>query len=79
MAANPEAAILLLGMGYDSLSVSVGALPRIKWLIRNIEQAQARDLYHQVMEMDDPVHIRHLLQQTLVDTGLGGLVRPGKT
>ena len=78
MAADPEAVILLLGMGYDALSVSVGALPRIKWVIRNIEQARARDLFQQAMDMDESAQIRSMLQKTLVDAGLGGLVRPGK-
>jgi phosphotransferase system enzyme I (PtsP) len=79
MAADPEAVILLLGMDYDSLSVSVAAIPRIKWVIRSIEQARARDLYLQVMEMEDSGEIRALLQKTLLDAGLGGLVRPGKS
>lgn len=79
MAADPEAVILLLGMDYDSLSVSVSAIPRIKWVIRSIEQARARDLYLQVMEMEDSGEICALLQKTLLNTGLGGLVRPGKS
>jgi len=79
MAADPEAVILLLGMDYDSLSVSIAAIPRIKWVIRSIEHARARDLYLQVMEIEDPGEIRALLQKTLLDAGLGGLVRPGKS
>jgi len=42
MASEPLPAFLLLGLGYDTLSVSPPALPFIKWLIRQVTTAQAR-------------------------------------
>lgn len=42
MASEPIYAFLLLGLGYDTLSVAPPALPFIKWLIRQVTTAQAR-------------------------------------
>jgi phosphoenolpyruvate-protein phosphotransferase (PTS system enzyme I) len=43
MASEPLSAVLLLGLGYDRLSVSPPALPLVKWLIRTVpEPAAAR-------------------------------------
>ena len=41
MAADPLAVVLLLGMGIESLSLSAHAIPRIKYLIREISQKEA--------------------------------------
>ncbi|MCL4316069.1 MAG: phosphoenolpyruvate-protein phosphotransferase PtsP, partial [Gammaproteobacteria bacterium] len=41
MAGDPAAALLLLGMGVDSLSMSVASLPRVKWMIRNFSRGEA--------------------------------------
>jgi len=42
MASEPLSAFLLIGLGYDTLSVAPPALPLIKWLIRQVTTAQAR-------------------------------------
>ncbi len=42
MASEPVSAFLLLGLGYDTLSVGPPALPIVKWLIRQVTTAQAR-------------------------------------
>jgi phosphotransferase system enzyme I (PtsI) len=42
MASEPLSAFLLLGLGYDTLSVAPPALPLIKWLIRQVTTTQAR-------------------------------------
>jgi len=80
MAGDPAAVILLLGMGISmgSLSMSVVALPRIKWVIRNISYVRARDLLEQARRMEDPKSIRAMLNNELETVGLGGLLRPGK-
>jgi len=78
MAADPEAVLLLLGMGVDSLSVSVASMPRVKWVVRSFERARARELLDQALQMEDPGAIRAMLNGALVEAGLGGLVRAGK-
>ena len=42
MASEPLSAFLLIGLGYETLSVAPPALPIIKWLIRQVSMAQAR-------------------------------------
>jgi phosphotransferase system enzyme I (PtsI) len=42
MASEPLSAVLLLGLGYDRLSVSPPALPLVKWVIRSIPEEVAR-------------------------------------
>ena len=36
MASEPLGAILLIGLGYDTLSVASPSLPLIKWLVRKV-------------------------------------------
>jgi phosphotransferase system, enzyme I, PtsP len=78
MAADPAAIILLLGMGVDSLSVSVSAIPRVKWVIRSFSTDRAEALLAQCRLLESPDQIRSLLNNALVQAGLGGLVRAGK-
>jgi phosphotransferase system enzyme I (PtsI) len=43
MASEPLSAVLLLGLGYDRLSISPPALPLVKWVVRTVpEPAAAR-------------------------------------
>ncbi|HEX6107470.1 MAG TPA: phosphoenolpyruvate--protein phosphotransferase [Gemmatimonadales bacterium] len=41
MASEPLSAVLLVGLGYDRLSISPPALPLVKWVIRTIPEAAA--------------------------------------
>jgi phosphotransferase system enzyme I (PtsP) len=78
MAGDPAAALLLLGLGVDSLSMSAASLPRVKWVIRSFRQDHARKLLEELSGYEDPVAIRARLNDELEQAGLGGLVRPGK-
>lgn len=77
MASDPLAVILLLAMGYDTLSMNSTSLPRVKWVIRNITLARARKALTEVLDMEHASEIRLYLQKTLEDEGLGGLIRAG--
>jgi len=77
MAGDPAAALALLGLGVDSLSMSVSSLPRVKWVIRSFTRDEAHDVLQQALEMDDPLAIRQLYNRVLEQGGLGGLVRAG--
>lgn len=78
LAGNPMAAVLLLGMGVDSLSMSAGSLLKIKWVIRSYSRARARSLLQAALRMTDASQVRELMEKSLDEMGLGGLVRPGK-
>lgn len=77
MAGDPAAVLALLGLGVDSLSMSVSSLPRVKWVIRSFTRDEAYDVLQQALEMDDPRAIRQLYNSVLEQGGLGGLVRAG--
>ena len=78
MAGDPAAVILLIGMGLDALSMSVIALPRIKWVIRNFSYEQATEILHEVENFEEASDVRNYLNKALDKAGLGGLIRPGK-
>jgi phosphotransferase system enzyme I (PtsP) len=78
MAGNPAAAVLLLGMGVDSLSMNGGSLPRVKWVIRSVSRARAREMLQASLRCEKASEVRQLLKDALEQIGLGGLVRPGK-
>lgn len=78
LASDPVAVLLLLGMGFDSLSMNARALPRAKFVIRNFSREQSKLLLKEVLKMDDPVEIRHHMEIALEEAGLGGLIRAGK-
>ena len=41
MASEPLSAFLLIGLGYETLSVAPPSLPRIRWLVRQLSRKQA--------------------------------------
>jgi phosphotransferase system enzyme I (PtsP) len=77
MAGDPAAVLALLGLGVNSLSMSVSNLPRIKWVIRSFSREHARKLLEQAWTMEEPAEIRDLYNNVLEQGGLGGLVRAG--
>jgi phosphotransferase system enzyme I (PtsP) len=76
MAGDPAAAVLLLAMGFDSLSMNATNLPKVKWLLRQITQSKASDLLSQVMTMDNPHLIYSTLHLALRNLGLGRVINP---
>jgi len=77
MAGDPIAALLLLAMGIDSLSMSVSSLPRVKWVIRKVTRAKAREILNDVLSMEDSPTIRNFLHKTFEEHDMGGLIRAG--
>lgn len=78
MAGDPVAVIILLGLGFNMLSMSSHSLPRVKWVIRNFTVSKAQILLKEVISMEHPRDIRLHLESALEQAGLGGLVRAGK-
>jgi phosphotransferase system enzyme I (PtsP) len=79
MASDPLAVILLLAMGFDTLSMNSFGLPRVKWVVRSFSIATARKILADVLELEHAGEIRLYLQKALEDKGLGGLIRAGKS
>ncbi len=78
IASDPLAVILLIAMGFDTLSMNSSSLPRVKWVIRNFAIANARKILAEVLEYEHPAEIRFHLQKALEEEGLGSLIRAGK-
>ena len=76
MAGNPLAAVLLLAMGFDSLSMNATNLPKVKWLLRQITAGKARELLDEVMRIDNPQVIQATLDLALRNMGLGRVINP---
>jgi len=70
MANDPGCALLLLGMGFGSLSISASALPRVKWAIRSVTATHMQALAGRALQVERPEPVHQLLQQTLQDTRL---------
>jgi len=78
LASDPVAVVALLGMGFNTLSMSSASLPRIKWVIRNITAKKAKILLEEALAMDNAAAIRCHFEEALQKAGLGGLIRAGK-
>jgi len=68
--------MLVLAMGFDSLSMSASNLLKIKKVIRTVPYARARELLNQVMQVDNGAVIKSLVEFELEDLGLLDLIRP---
>jgi phosphotransferase system enzyme I (PtsP) len=78
MAGDPVGALLLMAMGVDSLSMNLGSLLKIKWLIRSVRYEEARALLSEAMAADSAAAIRDRASTFLDQQGLSGLLRVGK-
>jgi phosphotransferase system enzyme I (PtsP) len=78
LAGDPLGVMALLGMGIDSLSMSVGSLLRAKKVIMSFSRAELRELLEQALVMSDAALIRQMYASKLDERGLGGFIRAGK-
>jgi phosphotransferase system enzyme I (PtsP) len=78
MAGDPAGALLLMAMGVDSLSMNLGSLLKIKWLIRSVPYNEAQALLAEVANLDNATAIRDRANAFLEQHGLGNLLRIGK-
>ncbi len=74
MAADPLAAVPLVGMGLDALSVNPGSLLRIKWVVRTIDFGEAAALARELPREPSAARVRERLTSYLRDCGLAALV-----
>ena len=79
MAGDPGAAVLLLAMGFDTLSMNASALLKVKSVIRSVSLDSAKDLLDQVMQMEDAQTIRSAVDLTLYNAGVDRLLRSSRT
>ncbi len=64
MASEPLMAILLIGMGYESLSVAPPTLLLVKWLLRRVPFAVAQEVALRALQADGPDEVLALLRES---------------
>ena len=73
MASEPLSAFLLIGLGYETLSVAPPALPLVKWTVRQVSAARARAAAEQALaarNADDALDLLRLALAEAVDLKL---------
>ncbi len=75
MAGDPGAALLLLAMGYDALSMTATNLPKVKSIIRSATSEEARQLLKRVLKMDEVGAIHAAIEDVLNKKGITRLFR----
>jgi phosphotransferase system enzyme I (PtsP) len=76
MGGDPAAVLFLLGLGVDSLSMSVSSIPRVKWVVNQFTMSQLQYIAEQVLTLPTSRAVRQFLNERLESNGLGALVRP---
>jgi phosphoenolpyruvate-protein phosphotransferase (PTS system enzyme I) len=67
MASEPLSAFLLLGLGYDTLSVAPPKLPIVKWTVRQVSAARARAAAEQALAARTADDVLDLLRLALAE------------
>jgi len=78
MAGNPGAAVLLMAMGYDVLSMNATSLLKVKSVVRNVTFQQARDLLEKVLAEEDTEAVKALVDIELYNAGVDRLLRTSR-
>lgn len=71
MAGDPAAAVLLMAIGFDMLSMSAVNLLKVKWVLRRIGMNKAKQILAQLMKYDSAPVIRNALELALCKEGVG--------
>ncbi len=78
MAGDPMGALLLIGMGYRTLSMNGRSVARVKYLMRNLDLKEARGLVERMLVAQNTIEVRHQVAAFMERRGLGGLIRGGR-
>jgi phosphotransferase system enzyme I (PtsP) len=78
MAGDPGAAILLMAMGFDILSMNASTLLRVKAVIRAVTLSSAKTVLAEVMQMTDAASIRRAVDLALYNAGVDRLLRTSR-
>ncbi|MBR9805348.1 phosphoenolpyruvate--protein phosphotransferase, partial [bacterium] len=75
LAGDPGAAMLLMAMGYESLSMNASNLPKVKSVIRSTTLRGAEELLERVMAIVDVEEIDKIMEEVLEEMGVTRLFR----
>ena len=75
---EPAGALLAIGMGVTSMSMSSASFAKIKWVVRSFAKEDARQFLNIALQCSDAQEVKKLAATVLEEAGLGGLIRAGK-
>ncbi len=78
MAGDPAAAVLLIAMGFDILSMNATTLLKVKAVIRSIPLTTAKELLAEVMQLDEAQMVRSCVDMALYNAGIDRLLRSAR-
>lgn len=78
MAGDPIAAILLMAMGFDSLSMNATNLPKVKWILRQLSFDKSKEILKDVLKQDDPRVVYSIINLELSRLGFKSLISSEK-
>ena len=78
LAGDPLGVMAILGMGINSLSMSVGSLLRAKKVIRSFSYSELTESLQTALALSDAFMVREMYAGKLEERGLGGFIRAGK-
>ncbi|MBL0179249.1 MAG: phosphoenolpyruvate--protein phosphotransferase [Gemmatimonadetes bacterium] len=65
MASDPISAVLLLGLGYDRLSIAPPSIPLVKWVVRNMPMSAAREAAEAAAEATTTSAVETILREAV--------------
>ncbi|MEX1222744.1 MAG: phosphoenolpyruvate--protein phosphotransferase [Idiomarina sp.] len=78
LAGEPGGALLLVAMGYRTLSMNSYNIDRVRWILRNVRLSTLHVMLAQALRARTPEQVRKMTNLKLESMGLGGFVRAGK-
>ena len=75
MAGNPSAAILLMAMGFDVLSMNSTSLLPVKHALTHLNMSHVKGLLDTALNMDNAYLIKNFVDDEMHKAGLGNIVR----
>jgi signal transduction protein with GAF and PtsI domain len=79
MASEPLSAVLLIGLGYDRLSISPPALPLVKWVVRTVPEDAARRAAELALAASSADEVSAALREVVSEFIDVRLLDPGST
>ncbi|MDT8896303.1 phosphoenolpyruvate--protein phosphotransferase [Halomonas sp. I1] len=76
LAGDPAGALLLMGMGFEALSMNAPSLPKVRAAVRRVTLAAAKQLVEDTLRLDCPLAVRRHLDSRMGEWQLGHLLPP---
>jgi phosphotransferase system enzyme I (PtsP) len=78
MAGDPLSAILLMAMGFNTLSMSSSNILRVRKAICHVPMSDAKQLLDEVLKMNNPLIVKSWLEHYFRTHGLADMVKSNR-